>query len=129
VFAYAKDFSASLRFARNDGKKFGLDGREKPLYCFATLHRASQTAQGQRRFRAPLATTVVASSSRATKTVHCTVLIMWHSSLGGDTDKVVKICETKKLPVSAKGTATLFVKEGLRHCVPRFFGKLRMTGW
>jgi hypothetical protein len=29
VFAYAKDFSASLRFAQNDGKKFGLNLREK----------------------------------------------------------------------------------------------------
>jgi hypothetical protein len=40
---------------------------------------------------------ICAHSSRATKTVHCTVLIMWHLSH--------------------------FVKEGLRRVAPRFFGK------
>jgi hypothetical protein len=60
-------------FARNDGKKFGWDLREK-------------TPQS----------------------------ILWidSSPFGGGRRNVVKIFLDNKSPVSAKGTATLFVKEG-----------------
>jgi hypothetical protein len=67
----------------------------------------SQTAQGQRRFRAPLATPVVASSSRRPK--QCTVLF-WEVSARPSVGR--RKYGAKKSPVSTYGTATLFVKEG-----------------